>query len=697
MNGSFSISVQQLVDGAADEQLLALDAPEVGGAVDVPLAVLPLLVVAAAGVGEGLRPVDVGAAGVEAQPGVGVLGRDVRAHLDPADLVDELLEAGEVDLHVVVDRDAEGLGDGGDEALRALVVGRVDLASCGRSRRSAPTGRAGSDSRAAPPLRSRRSTMIVSLRLLDDLVGAADGAGVGIVGGDALAGVRADEQVVLGRRVVDRRLQRLHDLGSRADRLGALIGRHLHPDRAGGSRRGRRARARARPADVATGFQAWADEATGGHPPSRAHVPPGTLELPAHAGGLTSGAGAPRRRPRSGGSRRTRRARRGGRRARRRSPCPRRPRRELDAHASPERPERGAVVGGDVGRQAVVGGEQRAEHVARRHVVAQPGGTVGSPADVEAEPDDDVAGRRALGEDAGQLALVDEQVVGPLQADVDAGELAGTRRPRRGRRAGSARSGAVGHVVEQHRHQQVGAGRGVPPPVEPAPAGRLVVGDEHAAVGPAGGRRRAGRRSCSPVSATCSTVQPGGHAGPGALEPRSVHGTYIGSRAEEDPDRQPGRDRRARDPRRPRARHRHRGGVLRARPRRAARAARRRGVRARRPDRGRELPQHRGDPRRHPPERRRRRAPRLRVLQRERRLRPGDHRHGRGVHRAAARGHRGDGRQGVEPQGRPARRRADRARHHRVRPERRRDPRLRRGATAGRSPSRPRSAAAAAA
>ena len=46
-------------------------------------------------------------------------------------------------------------------------------------------------------------------------------------------------------------------------------------------------------------------------------------------------------------------------------------------------------------------------------------------------------------------------------------------------------------------------------------------------------------------------------------------------------------------------------------------------------------------------------------------------------------------------QGRPARRRADRARHHRVRHGRRRDQGVRRGATAGRSRSRRRSAAAA--
>ncbi len=42
-------------------------------------------------------------------------------------------------------------------------------------------------------------------------------------------------------------------------------------------------------------------------------------------------------------------------------------------------------------------------------------------------------------------------------------------------------------------------------------------------------------------------------------------------------------------------------------------------------------------------------APRLRLLLREHRLRPGHHREGRGVHRPAARGDRGDGRQGLEP------------------------------------------------
>ena len=169
-------------------------------------------------------------------------------------------------------------------------------------------------------------------------------------------------------------------------------------------------------------------------------------------------------------------------------------------------------------------------------------------------------------------------------------------------------------------------------------------------------------------------------------------------RAHQGPHRQPGRDRRPGHPRLQGDGHRHGGGVLRARPGRAARPPGRRGLRAGRPDGGRELPEHRADPRGHRAVRRRRRAPRLRLLLREHRLRPRHHRAGRRVHRPAARGHRGDGRQGVEPHRR------------RRRPASpgvpgttefltvgRRGHRLRRRVTAGRSPSRPPTAAAAAA
>ena len=56
-------------------------------------------------------------------------------------------------------------------------------------------------------------------------------------------------------------------------------------------------------------------------------------------------------------------------------------------------------------------------------------------------------------------------------------------------------------------------------------------------------------------------------------------------------------------------------------------------------------------------ERRRRRPPRLRLLLREHRLRPGHHRAGRDLHRPAARGHRGHGRQDQLPPRRRAGRR----------------------------------------
>ena len=103
--------LEQLGDGEADEVLLAFDAAEVGTRVGLPVAVAELLVVAAAGVGEGLCAVEGLAARVELQPGVGVLRGVVDADLDAADGVHEALEADEVDLDVVVDRDAQTFGD----------------------------------------------------------------------------------------------------------------------------------------------------------------------------------------------------------------------------------------------------------------------------------------------------------------------------------------------------------------------------------------------------------------------------------------------------------------------------------------------------------------------------------------------------------------------------------------------------------
>ena len=284
---------------------------------------------------------------------------------------------------------------------------------------------------------------------------------------------------------------------------------------------------------------------------------------------------------------------------------------------------------------------------------------------------------------------------GRRAADRSATSASATRRRPRGTPAAAASAtrcvsscGCVGHVAEQDRHQQVRARRRVPAAVEAAAAGGLVSATSTLRSGAPAAAAASRSAFVLPVSSTMVIC----HVALG-----SGHRRNIGTRAHQDPDRQPWRDRRPRHPRRPRARHHDGRGVQRARSQRAPRPPRRRGLRARRADRGRELPQHRGDPRGHRRQRRRRGASRLRVLQRERRLRPGDHRQGRHVHRPAAGGDRRDGRQGQLAQGRAARWRTDRARHHRVRRVGRRDPRVRRTSTASRWRSRPRSAAAAAA
>ena len=61
------------------------------------------------------------------QPRVGVVHGLGEVHLDPTEGVDHTLEAVEVELHVVVDRDPEVLLDGAHELLGSLDEGGVDL------------------------------------------------------------------------------------------------------------------------------------------------------------------------------------------------------------------------------------------------------------------------------------------------------------------------------------------------------------------------------------------------------------------------------------------------------------------------------------------------------------------------------------------------------------------------------------------
>ncbi len=149
-----------------------------------------------------------------------------------------------------------------------------------------------------------------------------------------------------------------------------------------------------------------------------------------------------------------------------------------------ERRQRGAVDRPDVGRLGVERAEQCGQHVERFDVGAvarEPGRALRRPAHVQPDADDDEAGAR-LGEHAGQLAAVDQQVVRPLEHRADPGD----RGAGLGRGQGDAPGELVGHrrhVAEQDRHEQVRARRRVPAAVQPAAPGGLVAGGQHAVVG----------------------------------------------------------------------------------------------------------------------------------------------------------------------------------------------------------------------
>ncbi len=117
-------AVGRLVHERGEESLLPLHPAQVGGAVEV----------AGAYVLQGPAAVEGAGAGRQVEPGVGVPERPHGAHLDAADRVDGLHEAGEVDLHVVIDVDAgEALDGAYGQRGAALGVGGVELLRVGRA------------------------------------------------------------------------------------------------------------------------------------------------------------------------------------------------------------------------------------------------------------------------------------------------------------------------------------------------------------------------------------------------------------------------------------------------------------------------------------------------------------------------------------------------------------------------------------
>ncbi len=249
---------------------------------------------------------------------------------------------------------------------------------------------------------------------------------------------------------------------------------------------------------------------------------------------------------------------------------------QLHANVAPERDQGVAVLPGDVAGQRVEFLEDRQQHASGRDpttggVRADGGGPVGRPSDVETHPDDHgVTARHALGEDPGELALAEQHVIGPLEPDrrrdigIDQaphGCHGGEPEPLR--HLGGHRRDRSDH----HRHQQIRSRRRLPATIEPTATRGLMVGSQHRPVA-----HLAGQHLLDQVGVRAPGLGDMAHIP--ARRPRrrrpdvSVggHGPYIGTRAQEDPDRQPRRNRCSSHPRRPGDGHSHGGGVLRTRP-----------------------------------------------------------------------------------------------------------------------------------
>ena len=98
------------------------------------------------------------------------------------------------------------------------------------------------------------------------------------------------------------------------------------------------------------------------------------------------------------------------------------------------------------------------------------------------DPDADHDGRHGgpgelrLGQDAGQLGPLEQQVIGPFEDRLDPGQLPAGISPGQGHRPGAqVQVAAVEVGSEEHRGQQIRPGRRLPAAVEPPPAGGLMV------------------------------------------------------------------------------------------------------------------------------------------------------------------------------------------------------------------------------
>ena len=107
--------------------LLAPGAADVVGVDRHPFAVPLLLIMTRSGIGQSLGSVQQLISGIDRQTTVGVAGRVREVEVDPADVVDQRLEADEVDLDVMVNGKARDLLHRADhQGSAAGGIGGVD-------------------------------------------------------------------------------------------------------------------------------------------------------------------------------------------------------------------------------------------------------------------------------------------------------------------------------------------------------------------------------------------------------------------------------------------------------------------------------------------------------------------------------------------------------------------------------------------
>src|ERR1035437_5937833 len=116
----------RLVDERPQEGVLAHDTPVITGSVLLPIPVLFVLVVAAAGYCQGIAAAHLLPTRGDVEPGVCISGRVGEVEIDPTDSIDSPTEACEVNLHDMTDRDAEVGFDGLYQLIRSVVIGGID-------------------------------------------------------------------------------------------------------------------------------------------------------------------------------------------------------------------------------------------------------------------------------------------------------------------------------------------------------------------------------------------------------------------------------------------------------------------------------------------------------------------------------------------------------------------------------------------